>query len=390
MNKFKFDKYKKGIIRIEIHSIMPEKFINLLWKNNVYVKNIKKINITTVAMDINLKDYDVVQDISKRTNTKIKIINRKGISFFMIKTRKRKTLAGGIIIFAGMIYFLSTYIWFIDITTEQNITPFELRNQLKTYGIAPGINKRKINVYEIEEKIVKVNEDIMWARARVEGARLKINIAERQEPPKIENDDSPCDIVAKKDGEIVRVYSKGGTSVVEKGDIVKKGDMLVKGEQGKEDSLYRVHAEADVIAKTFYERIKEVSNKEIERVRTGKKQTIVYFNIFGKNICLKKIKNNFKNYDKIVIDKSLITQEVYYEVDEKTKILDKNNVIKDTAQELFSEIIVKLDKSVKIVDKIVDVKQVGQKYSVRVVLIVEENIAETQKREMEIDESHLR
>lgn len=385
MNKFNFDKYKKGIIRIEIHSIMPEKFINLLWKNNVYVKNIKKINITTVAMDINLKDYDMVQDISKRTNTKIRIINRKGISFFMIKTRKRKTLVGGIVIFAGMIYFLSTYIWFIDITTEKNITPFELRNQLKTSGIVPGINKRKIDVYELEEKIVKDNEDIMWARARVQGARLKINIAERQEPPKIEVDDSPCDIVAKKDGEIVRVYSKGGTSVVKKGDIVKKGDMLVKGEQGKENSLYPVHAEADVIAKTFYEKVKEVSNKEIERVRTGKKQTSVYLNIFGKNIHLKKIKNNFKNYDKIVIDKSLIKQEVYYEVDEKIKVLDKDYVIKDTAQELFSEIIVKLDKSVKIVDKIVDVNQVGQKYSVRVVLVVEENIAETQTREMEND-----
>ncbi|MEL7596864.1 MAG: sporulation protein YqfD, partial [Clostridiaceae bacterium] len=47
--------------------------------------------------------------------------------------------------------------------------------------------------------------------------------------------------------------------------------------------------------------------------------------------------------------------------------------------------IVKLDKSVKIVDKIVDVNQVGQKYSVRVVLVVEENIAETQTREMEND-----
>jgi hypothetical protein len=63
----------------------------------------------------------MVQDISKRTNTKIRII-RKG-NLVYIKKRKRKTL-GGIVIFAGMIYFYQL-IMFIDRTTEKNITPWD-------------------------------------------------------------------------------------------------------------------------------------------------------------------------------------------------------------------------------------------------------------------------
>ena len=60
---------------------------------------------------------------------------------------------------------------------------------------------------------------------------------------------------------------------------------------------------------------------------------------------------------------------------------EKNNqkeVVEKTVSELSSNIIVKLDKSVKIVDKIVNSDIKGDNYSIRVVLVVEENIAENQ------------
>ena len=85
MNDFK--KYKNGIITMEIASLMPEKFINLLWKNGVIVKNIKKINITTVVLQVNLSDYGQVSKVAKRTDTRIKIIGRNGLSFFIIKIK---------------------------------------------------------------------------------------------------------------------------------------------------------------------------------------------------------------------------------------------------------------------------------------------------------------
>lgn len=383
MSNFNFSKYKKGIIKIQIQSIMPEKFINLLWKNNIRVKNIKKINITTVTMDINLKDYNLLKNISKRTNTKMKIIDRRGISFFIIKTRNRKALIGGVFIFIGIIYFLSTFIWSIDIVTEKNISPFEIRDELKNMGVVPGLSKKDIDVEKIEKKFIKNNDAIMWVRARIDGAKLKVNIIERQEPPSIEQDESICDVVAKKDGEVVRVYSSAGTAIVKKGDVVKKDDILVKGEQGKEESVYPVHAKADVIAKTFYEEVKEVPLKKVEKYRTGKKEKSIYLKLPRKNFCLKKANNKFKLYDKIVIDKPFMSECIYYEVKEKTVNQKKEDIIKNTADSIFAGMIVNIDKSVKIVDKIINTKQLDDKYEVRVMLVLEENIAKTQIRQVQ-------
>ena len=91
MSKISLNKYKKSTITMEIQSFMPEKFINLLWKNNIDVKNIKKKDLTTFVMDIRLKDYEKIEGIAKKTDTKVKITNRKGAAFFLLKARKRST-----------------------------------------------------------------------------------------------------------------------------------------------------------------------------------------------------------------------------------------------------------------------------------------------------------
>lgn len=86
------------------------------------------------------------------------------------------------------------------------------------------------------------------------------------------------------------------------------------------------------------------------------------------------------------MDDSFIKKEVYFEVQEKQKKINTEEVKEKIADELFSNIIVKLDKSVKIVDKIVDAKKENGKYEVRVMLVVEENIAEPQVFQPDINE----
>lgn len=376
MNNFK--KYKRGIITIEIQSLIPERFVNLMWKNGVHIKNIKKKNITTMIMDISLNDYEKIQETAKKTKTKVKIIRRRGFAFFLIKIKGRIALSAGALIFIGVIYYLSTFIWNIQISVDHNLPPYEIRQQLTSIGVKPGVSKKNVNVYEIEEKLIKSNDNIMWIKARIEGAELKITAAERQSPPNIITEDSPCNLVAKKDGEVVRVYTKAGTPVVKKGDMIKKGQILVKGEQGKEGSTYQVHAVGDVICRTFYEEVKKVKIDTIKRERTGNKIENLYLSIKGKSIYLKKSVNKFDKYDKIEDNTLFIKKETYYEVKETTIHGDVKKIVDDTTNELYTKISTSLDKSVKIIDKIVNY-EAGDTYMIRVLVVAEENIALPEK-----------
>ncbi|MBU3200671.1 sporulation protein YqfD [Clostridium estertheticum] len=369
MNNFK--KYKKGVVTMEIQSLIPEKFINLLWKNGVVVKNIRKINITTVVLEVKLSDYGEISKVAKRTGTRVKIVGRSGMSFFLIKLRSRVALLVGIILFGSIIYYLSTFVWNIEINTENYISPYELRNQIKGFGVIPGMRKKNIDVYDIESKILRSNDEIMWVKARIDGIKLKVDVVERQSPPIIVSNKTPCNLIASKDGIVSRVYTTDGTAIVKDGDSVQKGDILVNGEQGKEGSVYPVHAKGEVIARTFYEQINEVPITKVTRVKTGNIISNLYIKLGNKKVYLKNSLNPYKTYDKIEDNNKFVHKEIYYEV--KVENIPAN--VTKTQDEIYSNILRKLDKSVKIINKIESVKKENDKYSIRVLVLAEENIA---------------
>jgi similar to stage IV sporulation protein len=377
MNNLK--KYKRGTITIEIQSHIPEKFINLLWKNGVQIKNIRKESITTMLMDISLRDYSSVEEVAQKTKTKIKVIGRKGFAFFLIKMRRRTALVGGVVVFVFILYYLSGFIWKIDIETENNLSPYEIRQQLTTFGIMPGVKKNKIDVYKLQENMIKSNENVMYFKARIEGARLYVSAVEKVTPPKVVQDNTPSNLVAKKDGQIVRVFTSAGSPAVKTGDTVKAGQVVVKGEQGKVGSTYVVHAKGNVIAKTFYEEIKTVTIKGVKKERTGNEIENTYIKILGKKLYIKNSLNKFKSYDKIEENDSFFKKEIYYEVKETTYNLNLEQVVKTISDELYEKILQSLDKSVAIKDKKVESQLEGDNCRVRVLIIAEEDIAVTEQ-----------
>jgi len=373
MNKLK--KYKKGTIAMEIEAFMPEKFINLLWKNGIAAKNIKRVNITTLMLEVKLSDYSEISKIAKKTNTKILIIGRNGFSFYLIKMKSRTALLLGVILFGSIIYYLSTFVWNIEITTEHYISPYELRNQFKVLGITPGLRKKNIDVYDMENKLLRSNDEIMWVKARIEGVKLKVDVIERQSPPVIISSQTPGNLIASRDGIVDRVFTTQGTAVVKNGDLIQKGDLLVKGEQGKEGSVYPVHAQGEVIAKTFYEGIKDVPLFNKSRVKTGNSISNLYIKFLNKKIYLKNSLIPYDNYDKIVNSDDFIKKEIYYEIQEKNIPVVATKVVED----IYSNILRDLDRSVKIIDKIQDIKKDMDKYTIKVLVVAEENIASEEK-----------
>lgn len=374
-----FAKYWSGIITIEIQSMIPEKFINLLWKNDIQVKNISRLDISTMIMEINIREYDKIKEICKKTNTRIRITGRKGMFFYLYRIKRHASLAAGILVFMAAIYYLSTFMWSVDITTDKYMSPYEVRQKIYGYGIKPGIPKSKINVRLLEDKMMKDNSNLMYVKVRIEGSALKVNVVERKEPPDIIEDNEPCDVVAKADGEVLKIFSTAGTPVVKTGDIVKKGQVLIKGEQGKEGSVYPVHAKGQVLAKTFYEYEREMQMKGTKYEKTGRKAENIYIEVMGKKIYLKKSLNKFTNYDKIVDNTGVIKKEEYCETKPLEFNLDENKIVDDTVNDLYKKTMESLDKSAKIVDKIVDREKSGNNIKIRAVFVVQIDIAAEQK-----------
>lgn len=370
------EKLKSGKITIEISALSIEKILNALWKNNIQTSNVTRRNLTTIRCSIMYSEYKQAVNVVKKLKGKIKVIGMNGLIVFILQIKRRLSLAVGFVVFFILLYLLSNNIWAIDIETQNNLTPFEVRKELTSIGITPGIKKANINVYDIERKMEDLDDQIMWIRVRIEGSTLRVVIKEKINPPLTEKE-LPNEVLAKMDGEIKRVFTVSGNSAVVPGDIVKKGDVLILQKEGREGFEKEVKPSGTVIANTFYDKFMEVQISGEKLKRTGNKDSDIYINICNKKIYLKKAINDFEYYDKIEERKGLLNKVVYFEKKGEQINLDKDTVINECALNLQKSLEKSLSKDAKIIDKKIEEDDLGNgKIIVKITFTVEQDIAE--------------
>lgn len=369
-----FDKIKKGKILVEIKILNTEKLLNLFWSKNIRVYKVKKRDFATLILEIDYLNYSEVKEYVESLGGRINIIKSAGFVFFLGNIKKKLSLVIGGLMFLCIIYYLSTYIWAIEVDVQQNIPPFEIRKQLNSIGIKPGIPKNSIDVKEIEKKLENMSSEILWLRVRIEGSTLKVVVEEKINPPQ-EQSYEYGNLVATMEGEVKRVYTFAGRAKVKNGQLVKAGDVVIEGIDGSEGGEYILPPRGIVIANTFYEKSMNVKVNGTILERSGEKDSDIYINIFGKKIYIKKAIKDFAHYDKIEVSGKMFNKVLYYERVEKDINLSENDAIEKAVNNLEKSLLNELSRDAKIVDKIVDKEMKDEENMlINVVFIVEQNI----------------
>ena len=195
----------KRKIKVEILVKDIEKILNILWLQNIPASKVKKVNITTLRLEIDYMDYERVCEIVRSVGGKVRVLEGKGPIFLLGNMKKRYSIVIAVVVFFAIIFFLSTYIWSIDITVGKNVTPFEIRQQLKEIGVSPGVRKASLDEKDIEKKLESLNSEILWLRVRVEGSTLKVVITEKVNPP-VKDEGKYGNLVADMDGQKKSLY----------------------------------------------------------------------------------------------------------------------------------------------------------------------------------------
>ena len=365
---------RAGRITVEIKLLNPDRILNIFWNRNINIYKINKKNISTIRLDIDYINYEEVCEVIQTLGGKISIVKRRGFIFWLRNMRGKISLVVGLMLFLVVIFLLSNYVWAIDINVQENISPFEIRQQLKEIGIKPGMAKSDIVVEDIEKKLENANSEILWLRVRVEGSTLNVTIEEKINPP-TEWNGQYGNLVATEDGEVVKVYTYAGRSAVKQEQMVKKGDVLIEGIDGKEGQEYIIAPRGIVIANTFYEKTMQLKLTGTKLERSGERETEYYISIFGKKIYLKKAIKDFKEYDRIEKSGKIFNEVVYYERIEKTVNLTEDEAEKIAIDNLEESLKNELTRDAKIQDKIITKQADGNgNLTIDVVFVVEKNI----------------
>ncbi|MDE6167720.1 MAG: sporulation protein YqfD, partial [Acetatifactor sp.] len=223
-------KYLRGYLRIRVWGFSPERFMNLCSNKGILIWNIVREG-DVYYMNINLRGFWALRPIVRKTGTRVAVLERYGLPFFLPRLLKRKVFVMGLLLAAAFWIWSSLYIWNIEISGNYQITDDVFQSFLKENQVTVGMQKRDLDIEELEKEIRRRFSQITWASARLSGTKLLIDIKENDAPivsPE-KKETTGTDLVAEYGGRVVSMIVRSGVPKVAIGDEVEAGCVLVEG-----------------------------------------------------------------------------------------------------------------------------------------------------------------
>ncbi len=388
-----FFKYLKGYVCIRVTGFSPERFMNLCSNREILLWNIRKEQ-DAYYMCLSIAGFFQLRPIAKKTGTKVAIVKRCGLPFFMPRMLKRKVFLMGFLLAAFFWIWSSRYIWAIEIQGNFSITEDIMMDFLTEELVFTGMKKSGLDIEALEKNIRKEFYQITWTSVKLEGTKLTVQIKENElleseKPQTQEQEEVYSDLVAEKDGKIVSMIVREGVPQVTIGQEVKKGDILVSGSVPvyQEDGSIRKYryckADADIILEHDI-MLKEPLSFFYERKNyTGREKKQYYLNIKGKNIRFGSKKAPFLSYDSVTNETQLqLLQDFYLPIlygkyTYREYYVEEQKYTKDEAKEILNEKYQKFittlsEKGVQIIRKNVKIETNDSEWVLRGVFQVRE------------------
>ena len=372
-------KYLRGYVKIRVEGYSPERLLNLCNAHKILLWGVENQELI-YEMYVSIKDYKRMRPLVRKTRTKIILLEKHGLPFFLHKFRKRKMFFLGVLLCVTAIYVLSLFIWNIHFEGNISQSNGELLAYLDEIGVSHGIRKSKIVCENIETKLRSQYPNMLWVSAEMRGTRIIIQIKENTDEDIISNievkNDEPVRIVTEKAGVVESMIVRQGTPIVAVGDEVEAGQTLVEGYYSiKNDAAEIIRyegvpADADIYLISTEKYQDSFSVKYKEKIYTDKKRLGIKLRLFDK-IYEFNPKIPFKMYDKTEDIKEIHITENFYlpisieldwylEYQEEEKIYSKEELIELVNFRYLNKYKNILQKGVQIIEKDVRIDNDGK------------------------------
>lgn len=313
-----FIRYINGYVKIQIKGYSPERFINACRHRNINLWGLSYRN-GSYEMYTTIHGFKKLKPVIRKTGTKVIVIGRFGLPFFINKYKKRKVFLTGAVISICLIYLMSLVVWDIDVIGNISYSDETLIQYLEEIDVCHGMLKKELDCEKIVKEIRRNYNDIIWVSVSVDGTRLIVQIKENEtleqemlmKSTSNTDPEDGSDIVSTEDCVIREIITRKGNPLVSEGIEVKKGDVLVTGlvevlNDNKELIGYQVeNAQADIRGeKEQYYENKEMNYYEEKEYMEQKKEEL-FIRIKDILIWIGGKKHGFEKSESILLEKQL-------------------------------------------------------------------------------------
>ncbi len=281
--------------------ITPEQGANLFLFSQIPCFN-GKATPQGYEISIARKEKKALLYLCASKNIEAILLWERGLVPFLKHLLCRPGLALGIILALFLVYQSFQYVWQIKIEGNDTLSEEQVVEILGEYGFFVGCRYPSLDLHTLCNTLPIGRKDIAWISINMMGAVAEVQIIENREKPSKEPPaQGLVNLVAGREGQIVRYELSTGRAMVSIGQTVSKGQLLVAGFSDKDTGLYPKMASGKVYAKVSLYKSVYIPLKQTKK--TVKEEAILEksINILGKKIIFFK-NSRFLEEEYVTID----------------------------------------------------------------------------------------
>ena len=219
-------RFIRGKLKVVIFGDFVDRILNLCTYNGITIWGIRKKN-DKITFYISVSDFKRLHKIIRGKGIRIKILKKQGIPFIVTRYKKRYGIVAASLTFFTLLYFLSGFVWNIQVSGCEETKEEEVIDACNKIGIFEGVRIDTIDAWDKRVELQLELDELSWAAINIEGCVLTVDVVEAL--TENQEDESPCNLVASSDGIIRKIESTAGDINIHVGDAVTKGSLLVSG-----------------------------------------------------------------------------------------------------------------------------------------------------------------
>ena len=247
--------FLRGSLQVELRGAAVERFLNLCSIHGVAFWDMRCLDVDHFTAWVSVGGYMSLRPYARKTGCKVQVIRKRGLPFLSKFLAKRWILFLGFLLSIVTVYYLSAFVWTIEVQGCEQTTETEILELVKRAGLQTGTKRSNCDLLKMQNIVMSNTEKLSYFTINFKGIHAIIEVQERDNPAEKPQKQSPCDVVSDLTGIVLRLRVRTGKAMVQIGDTIQPGDLLASGtirNENDETQITQLHAEAEADVRTWY------------------------------------------------------------------------------------------------------------------------------------------
>lgn len=219
----------RGTVRVRVECAYPERVLNLCGAHGIAFSGLRRESAAALSFTVSGADRRRLAPLLAPLDAVLTVERTAGAPFFLRRFRRRYALLAGLTLAITLFFVNSFFVWDFAVSGNETVPTEKILRVLAGQGLRRGSFAYSLRPQELCNRALPELPELAWLTVNVRGCRAYVSVRERVPKPKLADDLTPTNVVAKRDALVTEVRAYDGKAMVLKGTTVTAGQLLISG-----------------------------------------------------------------------------------------------------------------------------------------------------------------